>query len=216
MKITDVAKLDIPFEFGCDDDCMETVEMDMVFEQLDDTVETKWGASKFVILSDDWKDVVKIPFNGGFWWEQDDEDEDGGKYIFNEFITKDYCAEEAAIYADAVKHGVAQFFAKTVYGGMTNDGITPYYISERVCNFYDKCDKCKIASKDSLEKAKKAKSEICFEWLAMAYEWYGEDAVNALLKFIELEEIGDFHSGNVGFRADGSPVILDYSGFHEP
>ena len=53
------------------------------------------------------------------------------------------------------------------------------------------------------------------EWLARAIEYYGEAAVNDLLAFIELEGINDFHTENIGFREDGSPVILDYSGYRE-
>lgn len=215
MTIADVAKLNIPFQFGCDDECMETAEMDSVFEQLDDTVETKWGASKFVILSDDWREVVKIPFNGGFYPEMDEDGEYLDDYRFDEFITKDYCAAEAAIYADAVALGVEKFFASTKYAGMTADGITPYYISERVYTLYGNDIETKKPSKDSVEKASKTRSPLNYEWLAYAFEWYGEKAVNDLLAFIDLENISDLHSENVGFRADGSPVILDYSGFNE-
>ena len=215
MTIADVAKLDIPFQFGCDDECMETSAIEDVYDQLDNSVETKYGASKFVILSDNWNEVIKIPFNGSFDWEQDDDNEDGGEYHFNEFITKDYCALEAAIYADAVALGVADFFAGTKYAGMTNDGITPYYVSERVYTFYDKEGRknSKTASEDSWNKAKKLKSALSKEWLALAIEWYGDAAVNDLLAFIDLENIYDLHSDNIGFRANGAPVVLDYSGF---
>ena len=51
------------------------------------------------------------------------------------------------------------------------------------------------------------------EWTAMALEYYGEEVVKKLFNFIEKEGIDDLHWGNVGIRKDGSPVLLDYSGF---
>ena len=39
--------------------------------------------------------------------------------------------------------------------------------------------------------------------------------VDKLVKFILDENIRDLHSDNIGFREDGSPVILDYSSYDE-
>lgn len=209
MTINDVANLIIPEQFGCGNS-MEIIDEDAIFEQLDDSVDTEWGVSKFVILFDD--AVVKIPFNGSFFGDE-------GEYIFDEFHNKNYCETEAAVYTDAVAAGVEFFFASTKFAGMTGDN-TPYYISERVYDFYDdNNDEIKTPSKDSREKAEQAidtfKSELDEVWLALAYEWYGDAAVQQLLNFIKEEHISDLHSGNIGFRKNGAPVILDYSSFNE-
>lgn len=216
MTINDVANLIIPEQFGCGNS-MEIIDEDAIFEQLDDSVDTAWGASKFVILFDD--AVVKIPFNGSFYWDEDDDYEGGGEYTFDEFHNKNYCETEAAVYTDAITAGVELFFASTKFAGMTKDN-TPYYISERVYDFYDdNNDEIKTPSKDSREKAERARdifdSELDEMWLALAYEWYGDAAVQQLLNFIKEEHISDLHLGNIGFRKNGAPVILDYSSFDE-
>ena len=56
-------------------------------------------------------------------------------------------------------------------------------------------------------------SEIPTFWLAKAIDVYGEDEVNSLLDFIREHSIDDLHYGNIGYRKNGEPVLLDYSGF---
>lgn len=217
MTVKDILNISFPAEFGSNEDGEDTYAIEDVYNQLDSNVKTAYGASKFVILLND-KEVVKVPFNGCFWY--DDIDEEGG-WRFDEFNNNDYCATEAAIYADAVALGVEKFFASTKYYGSTVEG-TPIYISERVYGLYENDDaRYKItSSEDSNKKATEIRNGYsspiaCTEWLAKAIEFYGINAVMDLLAFIELEHISDFHTGNIGFRKDGSPVILDYSGYDE-
>lgn len=214
MNISDIVKLNVPSEFGCHSDYDEfTIPMQIVGDQLDNTVEILYGASKFIIISNEWDKIVKIPFNGMFYCNDKNEDVD----IFNYFKIKDYCAREASIYADAVAFGVSEFFAETKFGGVTEESKTPFYISERVYEFDDvsKSDKIK-PSKETINKIKEYKFyDISSKWLACAYEYYGGDAVKKLIDFIEEEEISDLHNGNIGFRADGAPVIFDYSSYLE-
>ena len=213
MTIADVKDLEIPEKFGCDDDNMETGAIDYVLDQLDDTVDTTWGASKFVIFFDGSDQIVKIPFSGEYCWNDDIEDED-----FYDFNTSDYCAIEASLYADAVVRGVEKFFARTIYGGVTKKG-TPYYISDKVQIYGNMISKLKTPSEENIEKAKKYWFSLSYhtdlnkEWIAYALEWYGEEEVEKLMNFISDENIYDLHNNNVGFRENGAPVILDYSGF---
>ena len=215
MIVNDILSLSFPAEFGSDEAGEETYSIEDVYDQLDSNVATAFGASKFVIfLNDD--EVVKVPFNGCFWYDDDAE----GGMRFDEFNNNDYCATEAAVYADAVALGIEKFFASTKYYGSTVDH-TPIYVAERVYTFFENNEvrsKTK-SSEESIKKATEVKKEshIGFpsEWLAQAIEYYGIDAVMDLIAFIELEHIRDFHTGNVGFRKDGSPVILDYSGYEE-
>lgn len=216
MTVKDILNMTFPSEFGCDEDGEETYAIEDVYDQLHSSVQTAYGASKFVIFISE-EEVVKVPFNGCYWW---DEDAEGG-YRFDEFMTTDYCAVEAAIYADAVANGLGKFFASTKYAGMTIDR-TPIYVSERVYTFYDNGrvrEKTDSFSENSREQAIKFKEKIDFnihtEWLARAIEYYGAEMVDKLLQFIEEREINDFHTENIGFREDGSPCILDYSGYKE-
>ena len=214
MLIEDVASLKIPYEFGCDEDTEETYGMIEVRNQLDDDVITKWGCSKFVLLFDEEPNfIVKIPFNGMYEFVEANED-DYGRYEFIPFQTEDYCAIEASVYNDALVAGVAQFFTKTEFAGVTINNC-PYYISEKAIDF-NEYSRIKTPSANSMEKAKslRSQSELSSRWLALAIDTYGEDAVNQLLQFIKDNDIRDLHSANIGFRAeDGSPVIIDYSGY---
>lgn len=209
MTIADVKDLEIPEKFGCDEDNMETDAVDYVLDQLDETVDTTWGASKFIIFFDGSEQIVKIPFSGEYCWNIDIEEED-----FCDFNTSDYCAVEASLYANAVVQGVEKFFARTIYGGVTKKG-TPYYISDKVQVYENIINKVKMPSEKNIEKAKTywRYTDLSEDWIARALEWYGEEEVEKLMKFILEEHICDLHSGNVGFREDGAPVILDYSGF---
>ena len=215
MTVKDVLNISFPTNFGCDEDGEETFSIEDIYAQLDTSVKTTYGVSKFVIfLNDD--EVVKIPFNGCFWYDHRAE----GGYRFDEFNNNDYCATEAEIYADAVKLGVEKFFASTKYYGSTVEG-TPIYVSERVYAFYEneevrrKTTSSEYSNKKATEISEEYHRYFSAEWLAKAIEFYGVDAVIDLMAFIELEQINDFHCGNVGFRKDGSPVILDYSGYDE-
>ena len=216
MTITDVLNMDFPAEFGCDNDSYETPALEEVYAQLDNDVETAYGASKFVIFLNE-KEVAKIPFNGSFFYGYDEET---GEYdeepTFDWFETPDYCDIEAAVYEDAVAEGVECFFAATKQAGVTKTQ-KPIYVSERVYSFYDeeKRDMHRSPSKDSLKKAEEADTDFPYEWLARAYEFYGDELVNHFIKFIKDIGVNDFHTGNVGFRADGAPVLLDYSGFND-
>lgn len=218
MTIADVLNMSFPAEFGCYDDNYEyeTPALEEVYAQLDSDVETAYGASKFVIFLNE-KEVAKIPFNGSFFYRYDDE---SGEYdeepTFDWFNTTDYCAIEASVYADAVAAGIGCFFASVRQAGVTVSQ-KPVYVAERVYSFYDeeKRDMNQPPSKDSLRKAKDADSNFPYEWLARAYEFYGDELVNRLIEFVKDTGINDFHTGNVGFRADGGPVLLDYSGYNE-
>ena len=220
MTVKDILDLEIPLNFGSDEDGEQTYVIEEVYSQLDNTVKTAYGASKFIIFLND-KEVIKIPFNGCFWYDCELEQETGDPWRFDEFIHKDYCAIEEEKYDKAVDAGLEKFFASTQYCGNTKNNV-PVYISERVCTFFDNAsvrEKTDTISENSWEKAKSYKksfnSKIHEEWLARAIEYYGEDAVSALLDFIKKENIYDLHTDNIGFRYNGAPVILDYSSYNE-
>lgn len=216
MTIADVLNMDFPTEFGyCNDGEEETPALEEVYAQLNDDIETVYGTTKFIIFLNE-NEVAKIPFNGSFSYKYDEETNKYDEEItFNWFNTTDYCDIEAAVYEDAVTEGVECFFAATKQAGVTNTQ-KPIYVSERVYGFYDEEKRSAHSpSKDSLKKAQEANTNFPCEWLARAYEFYGDELVNRFINFIKDAGINDLHTGNVGFRADGAPVLLDYSGYYE-
>lgn len=176
------------------------------------------GASKLVIIPADKDFVIKIPCK----YEYDgDEDTYKGACKFGpdgEVLDFgwNYCGLEEAIYQAAVKAGIEKLFAETIYIGVY-DGY-PIYIQE----------KCKIFNdirntEDYPEKSKKKSLKLCRDnnwycfneyWLSDVLDYYNTDnEFMKLNKFIESYNISDLHFGNVGYRYDGSPVLIDYSDF---
>jgi len=218
MTVNDILNLVIPLEFGSDEDGEETSSMEKVYDQLNESVETAYGASKFVIfLNKD--EVIKIPFNGCYWYNYDEKGD--CDICFEHFMNEDYCATEEEVYEKAVYEGLEKFFASTKFCGRSKNGV-PVYISERVYTFYsneEAREKTDDFSDNSLEIAKELKSKVptrlSQEWVARAIEYYGDELVKKLFNFIDKEDISDLHMENVGFRRNGAPVILDYSSYRE-
>ena len=219
MTVQDILNMEIPIEFGTDDEGEFTPSMDSVVDNIDNT-EFAFGATKFVIFINE-KEVVKIPFNGTFWYDYNEDDETE-TLRFWDFHTKDYCAVEADIYDEAEEEGLEEFFASTKYIGQSING-KPIYISERVIPFNDNNEEVKEKTnsytKENLETADTLRDEfrtrLSSEWIARAIEYYGFDRVLELLDFIDMENICDLHSNNIGFRINGAPVIFDYSSYWE-
>lgn len=215
MTINDVLNMTFPSNFGTGEDDIETdciCEVEAYLEEY--KVRTAFGASKYVIFIND-EEVVKIPFTGSYsyGWDEENDETDYDTLVFDAFHTEDYCMVEASIYSDAIVAGVERFFASTKFAGSTFIDKTPIYISERVIPFDTLNNEERSYSRDSYLKAGKMCGRCPVEWTAMAIEFYGEEAVKKLFNFIEKEGIDDLHWRNVGIRKDGSPCLLDYSGF---
>ena len=217
MKVEDIKNLIVPTQFGINnegDEC--SVAMEEVMEQLPQSVAEgcAWGVSKFVIFPDEDKDVVvKLPFSGTFCevWQDDTEEYES---YFDYYNSKhdNYCEMEANIYEEAEEEGVEEFFASTKYAGRTASD-TPYYVSERVYGYISDELIRVTPSEDSVKKAESKYASMRTSWLAEAIEWYGEAKVDKFLKFVETHNINDLHNGNFGYRKNGAPCLLDYSGF---
>ena len=210
MTIDDLTKLYIPENFGTDEsDCGDTLEY--IIDQI--KCEYAYGVSKFVLFIND-KEVVKIPFNGEYYWNYEAED-----YVFEPFMTiTDYCKKEATLYEKAQELGIAEFFAGTHLAGYTKDH-TPFYISERINKTFDDVE-VSAEQKESAKKYADSKGDISWrrlpvQWLALALEKFGVAKVDKFVNFIIDFDINDLHWGNVGLRDDGTPVLIDYSGWHD-
>lgn len=132
----------------------------------------------------------------------------------------DYCGLELEYYTQIVEYGFAKFYAKTAFLGTTQNGF-PCYIQEW-CESYDDSNMDTSSSEHSRSHVQELKTNTSYrsyfydDWVALAVELYGEELVDSfLLNFLREhdEYVGDMHSGNFGFRADGSPVIIDFSDF---
>ena len=216
LTYDDMTKIYIPDLFGTDEYDDITDEMEDVMEQLGIGYEDMaYGASKFVIFAND-EEVFKIPFNGSFFWDYEQEES-----IFDEFQhIKDYCDYEADIYADAVDAGIEKMFAGTRFVGFTKDG-TRFYASERIHIYIDYENEPK-ASKEGTSKLEEMRKNgtplarrIDANWLASAIDCYGEEYVEEVLNFLHEKGVDDFHSGNMGYRNNGEPCFIDYSGYME-
>lgn len=198
------------------------------------------GVSKCVFLFDDFPDiVVKIPFTGAGFEDEDNEDEDEEEHDLYEDYSGasmccgnhrlerdwDYCEAEEQIYQDAALAGVSDFFAETACIGMIDNH--PIYVQERASVYYDHYKSyqalytsCQI-TKICLRIASKSGGSLTFEdcwtvnriWLAEFAKVWGDQAAVKLLNFLKIEEVEDLHSENLGFIG-GKPVIIDYSSFN--
>ena len=223
-------QLYVPEKFGCDQNC-EFDSRDL-YDQLArlnmGSFHIENGITKAVIIFDSLPYVIKIPFNG-MWNCEYDYDEETDEYIECDayFIyfsharaldISDYCWNELDKVIMAHDCGYGCFLPDTavVY---ENNGQR-FYIQEKVRPV---CEHSftPTTSKDSRDRAASLTDEyrICNEdWRAAAIESYGEAI---LVSFIDWNDAGalgyldDMHSGNYGYRFDGTPVLFDVSGFRD-
>lgn len=148
---------------------------------------------------------------------------------FSEFSGADvednwnYCKVEAEYYQIAKDAGCEKFFARTEFLGLTANNY-PVYIQE-LCIPSDECGddvekKYNSCSQHSKTKAKEIREQtrdyFGRYWSTLAVEVYGEELFETFLKYFAKEHsemFGDMHSGNYGYRADGTPVIFDFSDY---
>ena len=222
-----VQKLRIPEQFGIyDDDDSDVIEM--LQYQLEDFLTEDFfvtaGISKAVINIDSFPFVIKIPFNGRFvsYYGGSDPDSDreyGVDYDFCEFDgadvqPDDYCADELDKTQWLESIGLGVFVPKmmclcTIKG-------RDFYLQEKVIPI------CDNRTKLNPTPASKEKVECSFfrfetDWMATAIDIYGEKVWYSFVCACEDMEdiISDMHRGNYGLRLDGTPVLIDISGFRE-
>ena len=192
--------------------------------KIDPAADVLYGASKLVIISPKLKDfVIKIPFNG-YWSETFYEDGDNDELEWVDFYQAptddgyDYCYAEYEKYIDLKKAYLKDFVAATIFY-KEKDGFR-IFLQEKVFSSY-------VGSKTSLSRksmdlALKWKKERKFDlyvnaqWVAACLDYYGVKKTKKFLNYCnEVDEdiLSDCHEGNYGYRKDGSPVLLDFSGY---
>ena len=229
-----VEKLDIPYEFGVDesremDDKMVSNINDQLFRIGIDDFELANGISKLVIVLNNFPFVIKIPFNGNFHYEYDYDEEneewtikDDTSFVwFGEACapdTSDYCWNEYDKIKMAQERGYGELFPDMEQIFEDNFG-RHFYIQEKVKVFsYLERQNLSPNSRDRA-KSMEPKYSICnVEWRASVVEFYGE---NLWISFVNWNDSGlrdylsDMHGGNYGYRFDGTPVLIDISGFRD-
>lgn len=212
----------IPDKFGPEDGCDEGESICDVINQLPrDKYNYECGATQFVIIADDLDYVVKIPFCG-CWCYPYNEDTDSHDYdadmVFESFTRyQDYCGRSMDIFNAADYCGVGDAFAETIFLGNCKSGY-PIYLQEKITATLVEDVIERTPSKDSLQKVNSmdpySRGEFPRNWLAIAIDNYGEQFVKKLIEFCD-NNVEDLHYGNIGFRKNGTAVIIDYAGYYE-
>ena len=217
----------IPTEFGAnieEDWCPVTEELGWKIEkEIGIPIEVCHGVSKMAIIIPGCSLVIKIPFNGQWKYEErynkeTGEYEEGEEYFEPFYEYEDYCALEESVYKNAEAAGFDQYLAKTsFYKAIKNCYV---YVQEKVFGIYS--DKATTPTDDSRKKIKDRCGDYLgtSDWSACFIDFFGEDAFEKFYNYCvygddehEMCMADDLHCANIGFRADGSPVILDYSGW---
>ena len=217
----------IPIEFGAnleEDWCPVTEELGWKIEkETGIPIEVCHGVSKMAIIIPGCSLVIKIPFNGQWKYEErynkeTGEYEEGEEYFEPFYEYEDYCALEESVYKNAEAAGFDQYLAKTsFYKAIKNCYV---YVQEKVFGLYS--DRASTPTDDSRRKIKARRDGYIgtSDWSACFIDFFGEDAFEKFYNYCvygddehEMCIDDDLHAGNIGFRADGSPVILDYSGW---
>lgn len=181
------------------------------------------GASKMVLHLKDYNYVVKIPFQGEFIRQWDEEDPNSFSKIFEfcpfqyargEKNDWDYCEVEANYFSDAVNYKVDQFFLETRFIGFVHD--YPIYIQEKAIPLDEAVDSPRGYHPKEIRSKCSYYGICCFNshWIEDFLDYYTIEELQLLTDFIENVGITDLHSGNLGYK-DSVPVIFDYAGFED-
>ena len=199
------------------DDAEYSEGFSYIYEQVDEEIRT--GVSKVVIIPHDSSYVLKIPYRGA----RDGEDYYDFHYAGNKIRDWDYCETEAEIYDAFKAEGLECFLAKTVRYGEDATGY-PLYIQEKCITSYDYEDSDSKYTYDDTERKAFRSMFACGiavannTWNMKAIMCYG---VEKYIRFMQFcmdrfpDVLNDLHSGNYGYRTDGSPVLIDFSSWND-
>lgn len=217
----------LPAEFGV---MLDPEDYGIVYDYEDKLraafprVQVANGVTKMVIIHPDLPFVIKIPFNG--YWAIDYNSEDENIFIPFECATCtgafdgewDYCKLETEEYACAQDRGFNCFLAKSEFIGYYCN--YPIYIQEKV-NVGFRANSRIVSSAKSRESVNNLDfcDRICSDiWMSKCFDCYGEELTMAFVEYTHHEDnmVGsDDHSKNYGYRNDGTPCLLDYSGYND-
>lgn len=206
-----------------DDDCDSCVNLDIFKDRIrksGEKITIEYGMSKFVLISPLLTNVViKIPFNGSYEY-----DEETGELFYKEFEGasndddwSDYCLAEYNKYLNLKHKHLDCFVAKTLYYKTINN--TRIFLQEKVIPKFNIINE-RVPSERSHNQAKAithhARRFSDNKWVANCIDLYGENKVEQFFDYctkVDSDILNDCHSGNYGYRLNGTPVIFDYSDF---
>lgn len=221
---------EFPTTFGCIDGEGESENLWDIINELEQMFPNELiyhGISKIAIVFKEESFVIKIPMPG-YFVEISEEVEDIDDYYEYEYDFVpfsggtaqsesyfNYCEVEIDNYEIAADAGFERLFARTEFFG--HCGNTPIYFQEKVIPF--DCPEGNRIS-DNYKKSPIKVSDDEFHYLPTAWnigviEHYGEQFAKEFERFLKENPFiaDDLHNGNIGYRENGEPVILDYSGF---
>ncbi len=216
------AILPLPENFGIDelyDEPNDLLLFKNKLHEVDKEAIIFFGLTKMVISSPQFNGVViKIPFNGRYGLD------DNEKPYWIPFKwadasdRSDYCLAEWEKYNKLKKYRLNCFVAKTLYYKQIM-GVR-IFIQEQVTPLDEFYKIPIIPSKNSQKLAnqwwRERKIDINPNWMANCLDLYGQAKVKKFLNYcenIDPDILEDAHSGNIGYRTNGTPVILDYSNY---
>ena len=208
--------ISFPEQFGMDED-MDTSGYEY---QLEDVIDGDYfvtcGVSKLVIVVGDLPFVIKVSFNGAWAYNWDDSENYFYKFTqANSDFGDDYCADELSATISLKDEGFGKFVPDMMWLGKYNGH--DFFVQMKAKPL---CDIKKLnATPDSLAKvALSNKSVFRDDWLALVYDFYGEDEWNRFIEWARAydpEILADMHHGNYGIDKEGRPVLIDISGFRD-
>ena len=217
----------LPDDFGMvihtnhDDDAPCNIGLlEELLYDIDPAVEIRFGVTKLVIYSPRVGEnvVLKIPFNGYFEEIEDEEEPFWHPFEWAPASDRtDYCLAEYEKYKNLKSKRLSCFVAKTFLYKVVN-GIRVFVQEYAVpgadmYNGHSASFKSQTLAKDWREKYG---FNIDSEWIANCIDKYGVSIVKRFLTYCDKEDpdlLEDGHSGNYGYRDNGTPCLIDYSNF---
>lgn len=204
---------------NCNFDDLDDNEDDFYFkvvepfkEKYHGQVSYATGATKGVLIFNDYNFVIKIPFR------YDSNYDDSQFCGANCDCGWDYCEVEASLFSSAEDDHIEECFAKSEFIGEV-DGYPIY--KQEMATIYASSDKTTTSShtKEDEEKVENicdTDNYDCFNtnWLSDVFAYFGEEKFYKLMNFIRDYDIKDLHSNNLGYIGM-KPVLVDYSSFNE-
>lgn len=170
------------------------------------------GASKFVVIFDDYDYVFKIPYHQSYMYES------GDLYEFE--YAYDYCDLEVEKYADimSMDSEIAElFFPKSEYVCQMTDDYSLYrqIKCDNISEFKESHSRDEITTTLANNNRRLYVSYRIADYLISNYDLNTAfDLLDRLNKVVNCCEISDLHMGNYG-TLNGRPVIFDYSGYED-
>ena len=126
-------------------------------------------------------------------------------------MTTDYCRIEAGNFKDAEEEGLGEYFAACYElcsieppSDYDYKGLVTFYIQERAESNSSKTSKT----------CEEYTGSDCNDDEDRVRSLFGEsEKIERLIEFLDDWNINDLHSGNFGYTVDGTPKIIDYSGY---